>query len=78
MAAPDGTPGPPSGLFADLEVAAARYAEVEPLIPDPTVLAGQARLQPLLREYGTLKRRVEPFVAWRKAKADLEIGRAHV
>ena len=65
----------PTGLFADIAAEAARFAEVERLIQDPTVLADPARLQVLVREYGVLRPRVEPYRAWQRASAALAEAR---
>jgi peptide chain release factor 1 len=65
-----------TGLFAEIAAEAARFTEVERLIQDPTVLANAPRLRQLLREHGGLKRRVEPYLAWQKARAALAEARA--
>ena len=58
-------------MLAELEKLAQRFAEIDELIQDPAVLAQRERYAALLRERGSLVRRVEAYHALMKARREL-------
>ncbi len=63
-------------MFARLQRAAARHAELQALLGDPELHAHPQRLQAVLREFGALKELAESWHAWDALQRRSEAARA--
>jgi peptide chain release factor 1 len=58
-------------MFDELQKAEARFEELEGLLSDPEVIAGDSKYPTYLREHGSLSRLVELFRAYKATKQEL-------